>query len=178
VSADLQTFQMGNFDTYDIVLDLKSSFGELKKKKRKYREMTIAELLREKTISRRDKQELNEINIEYHKKFSIPFAAFVFGLIGIPLGIRKIRGGKSYGFTISLSIIMIYYLLLLTSETLAKNNTVMPLIAMWIPNTVLGTLGLLLLRSAARETVPVPVHLFGLVLSRWRVRIARMFRDR
>lgn len=178
VSSDLQTFQMGNFDTYDIVLDLKSSFGELKKKKRKYREMALSELLREKATGKREKQELNEINIEYHKKFSIPCAAFVFGLIGIPLGIRKIRGGKSYGFTISLIVIMLYYLLLLTAETLAKNNTVMPLIAMWLPNMVLGTLGLLLLHSAAREKVPAPVRLFGLVLSRWRARMARLFRAR
>jgi lipopolysaccharide export system permease protein len=178
VSSDLDTFQMGNFDTYDIVLDLKSSFGELKKKKRKYREMTLSELLREKGAGSREKQALNEINIEYHKKFSIPCAAFVFGLIGIPLGIRKIRGGKSYGFTISLIVIMLYYLLLLTAETLAKNNTVMPLIAMWLPNLVLGALGLLLLRSAARETIPAPVRLFGLVLSRWRARMARLFRTR
>jgi lipopolysaccharide export system permease protein len=178
VSSDLDTFQMGNFDTYDIVLDLKSSFGELKKRKRKYREMTLSELLREKGTSSREKQELNEINIEYHKKFSIPCAAFVFGLIGIPLGIRKIRGGKSYGFTISLIVIMLYYLLLLTAETLAKNNTVMPLIAMWLPNVVLGTLGLLLLRSAARESVPAPVRLLGLFLSRWRAQMARLFHTR
>ncbi len=178
VSSDLQTFQMGNFDTYDIVLDLKSSFGELKKKKRKYREMTLSELLREKAIGGREKPELNEINIEYHKKFSIPCAAFVFGLIGIPLGIRKIRGGKSYGFTISIIVIMLYYLLMLTAETLAKNNTVMPLIAMWLPNMVLGALGLLLLRAAARETAPAPVRFLGPVLTRWHARMTRRLRNR
>lgn len=178
VSSDLQTFQMGNFDTYDIVLDLRSSFSELKKHKRKYREMTISELLREKAISSREKQALNEINIEYHKKFSIPFAAFVFGLIGIPLGIRKIRGGKSYGFAISLIIIMLYYLLLLTAETLAKNNTVMPLIAMWIPNLVLGTLGLVLLRSAAREAAPAPVRVCGRAFARCREQVERLFKAR
>jgi len=178
VSSDLETFQMGNFDIYDIVLDLRSSFGDLKKKKPKYREMTFSELMQAKGVSGREKQELTEINIEYHKKFSIPFAAFVFGLIGIPLGIRKIRGGKSYGFTISLTVIMIYYLLLLTAETLARNDTVRPLIAMWLPNLVLGALGLLLLRSAAREHVPAPVRLCGMMISRGRARLARLFQAR
>ncbi len=178
VSSDLETFQMGNFDIYDIVLDLRSSFGDLKKKKPKYREMTFSELMQAKGVSGREKQELTEINIEYHKKFSIPFAAFVFGLIGIPLGIRKIRGGKSYGFTISLTVIMIYYLLLLTAETLARNDTVRPLIAMWLPNLVLGALGLLLLRSAARERVPAPVRLCEMIISRGRARLARLFQAR
>lgn len=178
VSTDLQTFQMGNFDTYDIILDLKTSFGELKKKKRKYREMTLAELLRAKALSRREKQELNEINIEYHKKFSIPFAAFVFGLIGVPLGIRKIRGGKSYGLTISLIVILIYYLLLLTAETLAKNNMVMPLIAMWMPNVVLGTLGFIMMRSASREAAPALVLYCWRALVRCCERAARLRKPR
>jgi len=166
LSSDLQTFQMGDFDTYDIILDLKTPLAELKKKKRKYREMSFAELLRAHESRDMEKQELNEIKIEYHKKFSIPFATFVFGLIGIPLGIRKIRGGKSYGFTMSIIVIVVYYLLLLTAESLAKNSTVMPFLAMWIPNIVLGILGVVLLRSASRESTPAFVQLFKKVISR------------
>ena len=169
VSNDLETIQMGNFDTYDIVLDLKSAFGELKKKKRKYREMSLSEMIRSLKMSGMQKQELNEIKIEYHKKFAIPFASFVFGLIGIPLGIRKIRGGKSYGFTISLIVILAYYLLMLMAETLAKNSMLIPLVAMWLPNAVLGTLGLVLMRAAARETPPA--------FAQHCIRVAARFRD-
>jgi len=169
VSNDLETIQMGNFDTYDIVLDLKSAFGELKKKKRKYREMSLSEMLRSLKMSGMQKQELIEIKIEYHKKFAIPFASFVFGLIGIPLGIRKIRGGKSYGFTISLMVILAYYLLMLMAETLAKNSLLRPLFAMWLPNAVLGTLGLLLMRAAARENPPA--------FAQYCIRVFARFRD-
>jgi len=169
VSNDLETIQMGNFDTYDIVLDLKSAFGELKKKKRKYREMSLSEMLRSLKMSGMQKQELIEIKIEYHKKFAIPFASFVFGLIGIPLGIRKIRGGKSYGFTISLLVILAYYLLMLMAETLAKNSLLRPLFAMWLPNAVLGALGLLLMRAAARENPPA--------FAQYCIRVFARFRD-
>ncbi len=178
VSNDLETIQMGNFDTYDIVLDLKSAFGELKKKKRKYREMTLSEMIRSLKMSGLQKQELNEIKIEYHKKFAIPFASFVFGLIGIPLGIRKIRGGKSYGFTISLIVILAYYLLMLMAETLAKNSMLIPLFAMWLPNAVLGTLGLVLMRAAARETPPAFAQHCTRVAARFRDQAMRLLNAR
>jgi len=178
VSNDLETIQMGNFDTYDIVLDLKSAFGELKKKKRKYREMSLSEMIRSLKMSGMQKQELNEIKIEYHKKFAIPFASFVFGLIGIPLGIRKIRGGKSYGFTISLIVILAYYLLMLMAETLAKNSMLIPLFAMWLPNAVLGTLGLVLMRAAARETPPAFAQHCARVVARFRDQAMRLLNAR
>ena len=178
VSNDLETIQMGNFDTYDIVLDLKSAFGELKKKKRKYREMSLSEMIRSLKMSGMQKQELNEIKIEYHKKFAIPFASFVFGLIGIPLGIRKIRGGKSYGFTISLIVILAYYLLMLMAETLAKNSMLIPLFAMWLPNAVLGTLGLVLMRAAARETPPAFAQHCIRVVARFRDQAMRVLNAR
>ena len=178
VSNDLETIQMGNFDTYDIVLDLKSAFGELKKKKRKYREMSLSEMIRSLKMSGMQKQELNEIKIEYHKKFAIPFASFVFGLIGIPLGIRKIRGGKSYGFTISLMVILAYYLLMLMAETLAKNSLLRPLFAMWLPNAVLGTLGLLLMRAAARENPPAFAQYCIRVFARFRDQANRLLNAR
>jgi len=178
VGNDLQTYQMGNFETYDILLDLKTSLSELKKKKRKYREMTFSELRRAKAASGKELQELNEIKIEYYKKFTIPCASFVFALMGIPLGIRKIRGGKSYGFIISLMVILVYYLLLLTAETLAKGNTLVPLLAMWIPNIVMGMLGVVLLRAAARESPPPLLPLLTRCIAQCRISLASIFRDR
>ncbi len=40
---------------------------------------------------------------EIHKKFSIPFACFVFGVLGLALGIQNRRDGRSWGFVLSLS---------------------------------------------------------------------------
>ena len=34
--------------------------------------------------------------VEIHKKFSIPFACFVFGILGLALGIRNRREGRSW----------------------------------------------------------------------------------
>jgi lipopolysaccharide export system permease protein len=156
VGKDLQSYQMGNFNTYDINLDIKAALSEVKSKKKKYREMTLSglkEAIIDSSLKRNPK--VNEIKIEYYKKFTIPFICFVMVLIGIPLGIRNVKGGKSYGFVISLIILLIYYLLLITAESIGKSGRISPLVSMWIPNILMGTLGTYLFINATKESTPL-----------------------
>jgi len=157
---EAHSYQMGRFTTYDINLDLTASFSELKRKKKKFREMTLSELKETIDTQALDTLHLNEIKIEYYKKFTIPFACFVFGLLGIPLGIRKVRGGKSYGFIMSLIIIVIYYLLLITAESVGKSGAIPPFISMWLPNITLGALGIYLFSTSVKESSP-PIVLWA-----------------
>ena len=53
----------------------------------------------------------NEL-IEIHKKFSIPVACLVFGLIGLALGATNRRDGKLASFVIGIGVIFVYYVLL------------------------------------------------------------------
>ena len=48
--------------------------------------------------------------VELHRRYAIPFACIVFGLIGVPLGIQPRRSGRSYGFVFSILIILAYYI--------------------------------------------------------------------
>ncbi len=151
VGKVVESYQMGSFNTYDININLDaSSLSELD-----YSEMTLSELLATIKSLSPDNPEVNEIKVEFHKKFSIPFACIVFGLIAIPLGIRKVRGGKSYGLIISLLVCLVYYLLLLTGESLGKNGTLPPLLSMWLPNIIMALLGMYLFFHAARESTPL-----------------------
>ncbi|MFQ5789152.1 MAG: LptF/LptG family permease, partial [Acidobacteriota bacterium] len=89
--------------------------------------------------------------VEIHKKFSIPFACFVFGVLGLALGIRNRREGRSWGFVVSIGVIFIYYVLIQLGENAAKQGRMPPLVAMWTANAVLGVVGLILLTRNARE---------------------------
>lgn len=156
IERDLRSYQSGNFNTYDINLDLKAALTGIKSQRKKYREMTLAGL--RKTIDNSSLEEnpkLNEIKVEYYKKFTIPFVCFVMVLLGIPLGIRNMRGGKSYGFVISLLVLLIYYLLLISAEALGKSGNIPPLVSMWMPNILLGFLGIYLFINASRESTPI-----------------------
>jgi hypothetical protein len=62
---------------------------------------------------------------------------------------------RSRGLAVSLGIILLYYLMLTAGETLGRQDRVPVTLALWMPNLVLGALGLYLFRRAARELPPV-----------------------
>ena len=86
------------------------------------------------------------------KKFSIPFACLVFGLIGLALGVSNRRDGKLASFVIGVGVIFIYYVLLWLGQSLVRGHIVPPWVSAWTPNVVLGGAGLLLFRWRDRGT--------------------------
>jgi LPS export ABC transporter permease LptG len=90
--------------------------------------------------------------VEMNKMFAIPFACIVFGILGLPLGITNRRGGKSSGFSLSIAIILVYYVMINNGEHLADTGKISPALAMWTPNAVLLALGIYLLIRANRDT--------------------------
>jgi len=89
--------------------------------------------------------------VEIHKKFSIPAACLVFGLLALPLGFTSARGGRSSGFAISLVVILVYYVLLHLGEVFAGKGLVPASVAVWFPNGVLLGFGAFLLTRRNRD---------------------------
>jgi len=83
---------------------------------------------------------------EIQKKFSIPFACLIFGLIGLALGVNNRRDGKLASFVMGLGVIFIYYVVLWLGQSLVRGHIIPPWLAAWGPNIVLGAVGLLLFR--------------------------------
>ncbi len=117
------------------------------------REMNLRELIDQVRLLRMttDKETYNLAWVEIHKKFSIPFACIVFGVLGLPLGITNRRGGKSSGFSLSIAIILFYYVAISNGETLAADGKITPFIGMWAANIVLLAVGIYLLARANRD---------------------------
>ncbi|MDD2502126.1 MAG: LPS export ABC transporter permease LptF [Geobacter sp.] len=88
---------------------------------------------------------------ELHSRFAFPFATFVFAILALPLGLSNRRSGKGAGFTISILILLVYYVLLSFLRTLAEKGGIAPVLAVWLPNMIFLTVGLLLLRLASQE---------------------------
>jgi LPS export ABC transporter permease LptF/LPS export ABC transporter permease LptG len=83
---------------------------------------------------------------EIQKKFSIPFACLIFGLIGLALGVSNRRDGKLASFVLGIGVIFSYYVLLWLGQSLVRGHVVPPWVSAWMPNIVLGGFGLLLFR--------------------------------
>ena len=119
-------------------------------------EMSIGELRTKIKIQKLLHKDYTKQLLEIYRKFSIPFACIAFGLIGIPLGVQPRRSGKSYGFILGILVVLGYYILLTSAETLAYNGTLPPLIASWTPNVILIAIGIYLLVKTANES-PIQV---------------------
>ncbi len=120
---------------------------------RTFREMTLWELLRQAKELRHeaDRETYNLARVEIQKKFAIPFACIVFGIVGLPLGITNRRGGKSSGFSLSIAIIVSYYVLINNGEQMAANGRIPPVVGMWTADVLLLILGIYLLIRANRD---------------------------
>jgi LPS export ABC transporter permease LptF len=116
------------------------------------REMSIAELnalivsLRQQGISTH-----NPV-MEIQKKFSIPAACLVFALLGVVYGLTNRRDAKFASFVKGILVIYVYYFFLMNAQSAAKGAWVPAWLATWVPNILLGGLGVwLLLRYGRRD---------------------------
>ena len=140
-----------NFDIYDINLDIKRIARPVRGGEKDEEEMSLSELRHylKKTSLKKDQYYLTLM--EFHKKFSIPFACFALGLLAVPLGIQSRSARRSYGVGLGLIFFLSYYILLSAGWVFGEAGVYPPLIGMWVPNVVMGSVGLFLLRQTARE---------------------------
>lgn len=81
------------------------------------------------------------------RRLALSVAPFVFALFGGLMGMRVRRGGRGAGILLTLTVVIIYYLLSLLGESLATNNTVSAITGEWMATAVMILLSLILLRS-------------------------------
>jgi LPS export ABC transporter permease LptG/LPS export ABC transporter permease LptF len=94
------------------------------------------------------------------QKFSIPTACLVLALIGIALGVSNRKDGKLAGFVVGIGVIFVYYVLLWTARAGAISGTLWPAFAPWIPNVVLGIVGIgLVIWRAGSADQPIRISL-------------------
>src|SRR5438034_4253195 len=92
-----------------------------------------------------------EEQIEFHRRFALPFACLVFTLVGLPLGVSTTRGSRSMGLVLSLILMLLYYLAFIGGTRIAGTVQFSPFLGAWLPNLVFATLGLILQARSDRE---------------------------
>jgi lipopolysaccharide export system permease protein len=164
-------FENTTFRQLDINLDLRTALADLQSRKKDVSELGIGELRA--AIAKADAagDPAFAERVEWHRKLSIPFACLVFAAIGVPLGIQPTRSVHSRGFSVSLTLIFFYYLLLTLGQNLGERGTVHPLLAVWLPNLALSAVAGYLLRRSARDvTAGRPAWVGRLVAQMQRLR--------
>ena len=135
------------------------------------REMNVQQLVHkirtlETQVPVRSQREINNLKVEVHKKFSIPAACIIFGILGTMIGqwVRRSGLGVSAGYSIFL--FLIYWVFLISGEDLADRGRVTPWLAMWAPNLLFFVLALYLTWRERRGAFALPLHVFKTLFSR------------
>jgi LPS export ABC transporter permease LptG/LPS export ABC transporter permease LptF len=88
--------------------------------------------------------------IQRHQMFSFPVACLVFAIVGLALGLHSRREGKLAGFAMGVAVIFVYYGVMVYFESRTKGGRFPAEWARWMPNLVLGLLGVAALRWRLR----------------------------
>ncbi|MBE6181434.1 MAG: YjgP/YjgQ family permease [Rikenellaceae bacterium] len=101
------------------------------------------------------KEALNQLyrsKVEWHKKISLPVSIIIFFLIGAPLGAIIRRGGLGLPVVVSVIFFVIYYMISLTGEKLAKEGNWEAVYGMWLSTFILSPIAVYLTYKATNDS--------------------------
>ena len=150
-AAGASRYRYTRFDIYDMSLSVDSPLKGGPRVEKPEKDLSLDDLGAKIAEYRDDPHSRAPFEIERHKRYALPMAALVFGLVGFPLAIRSHRGGRSIALVGSLAILVTYYLMMTSLEGAALRARVPAVLAIWAPNALFGTVGLGLLIATARE---------------------------
>jgi lipopolysaccharide export system permease protein len=93
-------------------------------------------------------KERNRYEIQIHRRLALPLAPLLFALVGLPLGLQRSRGARSYGALLCAGLVFGYYALLSSGAYLAEQNQIPAWFGLWMPNVAFGVVAAVLLSRA------------------------------
>ena len=149
------------FENYDINIDLNRMNKDTGEISKELDERGLLDLMRLIRSGIKDKGVLSEALMEFHERLSIPFACLSLGLLAFPLGIQSVSLRRSSGFGLGICFFLLYYFLLAFGWSAGETGDYPPVLGMWLPNVIMGGLGIFFLVRNAREkpvTFPLVVR--------------------
>jgi len=90
--------------------------------------------------------------VDFHRRLVLPASCLVLALLGIPLGLRGGRGGRSAALVGAFVLLAAYYTVFVFSDRLAREGVLSPGVGVWMANLVFGVSGVLLLLQLRRPS--------------------------
>ena len=81
-----------------------------------------------------DYQRYQEYAIEFWKRIALAIAPLLFGVLGVGLGVVRMRSVKSNAIFVAFLVVIVYWGLNIMGASLAEKGTISPFLAMQLPN--------------------------------------------
>jgi lipopolysaccharide export system permease protein len=98
----------------------------------------------------RGSSNINRYKVVQYKKWSLPVSVFILTIIAVAVSSIKRRGGMGINLAFGIVIAMIYVFFDKVFGVMAEQSDFSPLLAVWFPNIVFGSLAIYLLYNAKR----------------------------
>ena len=99
---------------------------------------------------KRGSSNIGRYQLVLYKKWSLPVSVFILTIIAVAVSSIKRRGGMGVNLAVGICIAMIFVFFDKIFGVMAEQSNFPPLIAVWFPNVIFGTLAIYLLRNAKR----------------------------
>ena len=133
-----------------VIPGIKNAQEALDNQKVAPKDMNIQELSAYMDNLKRSNSLGNDLLVKFHQKFAQPLACLIVALAGAPLGLLARRSRSNVGLIYSAVIVFVYYVLCSASGALGESGRLDPVVAAWLPNIVIGSVGLTILYFKAK----------------------------
>lgn len=99
-----------------------------------------------------DLNELYRSQIEWHRKVSLPVSVMIFFLIGAPLGAIIRKGGLGMPVVVSVLFFVIYYIISMSGEKMARDGISTAFEGMWLSSFILLPIALYLIYKSTNDS--------------------------
>jgi len=147
-------YQVVRFERYRVKINV----GQMlmpraagKARKRQMEELTLPELRKEIQEGTHDEKEARKLGLNYHQRLAFPFAAIVFCTLGVPLALLSQQAVRYTGFSLSIVVMLLFFVLMQVGSGLTYTGHIPASLGAWLPNLVLGTMGVYLTWRKAEE---------------------------
>ncbi len=114
---------------------------------------------------------LRRIDVEIQKKFALAFACFIFFFIGAPLGALIRKGGLGTPAIIAVLFFVLYWVIDISGNKLAKDGAVSAFVGVFISSAVLLPIGLVFTWNAINDKSLIDTERIGTLFRKFKNRI-------
>jgi lipopolysaccharide export system permease protein len=132
-------------------IDMKEELQEFFENQRAPEEMSTRELRKQIEILKQSGAQVDEFETAYFLKYSLPFSALMFIMIGLPFGIQRGRDTRALGVIVTVILAFVFYMMLSIFRSLGRGGIMEPWLAAWMPNIIFGSMGLFLFLGIERK---------------------------
>ena len=111
--------------------------------------------------------------IEWHRKFFFAVASLVLFFIGAPLGAIIRKGGIAMPALVAFILFIVYYVIMVIGEKMAKIGTIDVWLGMWLSTFVLFPVGVFLTWKAMNDSSIMDKEFYGKLIKKLKARFVK-----